>query len=57
MDQFTLDHKAELAVNMDRFFILFIDNQIQLIQIEHGKAIVHRQPRGAGGEAFSLEVG
>jgi len=42
---------------MDRFFILFIDDQIQLIQIEHGKAIVHGQPRGACGEAFSLEFG
>lgn len=26
MDQFTLDHKAELAVNMDRFLILFIND-------------------------------
>ncbi len=26
MDQFTLDHKAELTVNMDRFFILFIND-------------------------------
>ncbi len=47
MDEFTLDDKAELAVNMDRFFILFIDNQIQLIQIKNRKTVVHGQPRRA----------
>ncbi len=57
MDQFTLDHKAELAVNMDRFFILFIQRLNTAHWIEHGKAIVHRQACGAGGETFSLEVG
>ena len=56
MDEFTLDDKAKLAVNMDRFFILFIDNQIQLIQIKNRKTVVHGQPRRASGKAFSLEV-
>lgn len=34
MHQFTFNRKAKLAVNVNRFFILFIDDQIQLIEIE-----------------------
>ncbi len=41
MHQFTFNRKAKLAVNVNRFFILFIDDQIQLIEIENGEAIVH----------------
>jgi hypothetical protein len=30
-------HKPKLAVDVDRFFIFAIDDEIQLIQIENGK--------------------
>ena len=31
MNQFTFHHKAEFTVDVDGFFVLFIDDQIQLI--------------------------
>ena len=31
VDQFTLHHKSELAVDVDRFFIFFIDDKVELI--------------------------
>jgi hypothetical protein len=34
MNQFAFHHKAQLAVDMDRFFVLFIHNQIKLVEIQ-----------------------
>lgn len=31
VDQFTFHHKSELAVDVDRFFIFFIDDKVELI--------------------------
>lgn len=38
MHQFTFDRKTKLTINVDCFFILFIDDQIKLIKIKYGKA-------------------
>ena len=54
VNQLAFDHKTEFAVDMDRFFVFFINNQIQLIQIENGKAVVHCQLSGARRQPFAL---
>ena len=42
MHQFTFDRKTELTINMNRFLILLIDNQIKLIEIKNSETIIHR---------------
>jgi hypothetical protein len=37
MNQLAFHHKAQLAVDMDRFFVLFIDDQVQLVEIQNVK--------------------
>ena len=41
LHQYTYNRKAKLAVNAHRIFILLINDQIQLKEIENAKAIVH----------------
>lgn len=43
MNQLAFYSKAEFTVDVNRFFILFIDDQIQFIEIEYGKSLIHRQ--------------
>lgn len=43
MDQFTFHHKAELTVDMNCFFVLFIDDEVKLVEIQDVKPIIHRQ--------------
>lgn len=43
MNQLAFYSKAEFTVDVNRFFILFIDDQIQFIEIEYGKSVIHRQ--------------
>lgn len=43
MNQLAFYSKPEFTVDVNRFFILFIDDQIQFIEIEYGKSVIHRQ--------------
>lgn len=43
MYQLTLYSKPEFTVDVNSLFILFIDDQIQFIEIEYGKSVIHRQ--------------
>lgn len=54
MNQLTFDHKAQLTVDMDRLFVLFINDEVQLIEVKYGKSVVHRQSGSTGGKTFSL---
>ena len=39
---------------MNRFGVLFIDDEIELIEIQYGKAVIHCQLSGTGRQAFTL---
>lgn len=43
MNQLAFYSKPEFTVDVNRFFILFIDDQIQFIEVEYGKSVIHRQ--------------
>ncbi len=43
MDQFTFHHKAQLTVDMNRFFVLFVDDKVKLVEIQDVKPVIHRQ--------------
>ena len=45
--QLTFHHKAQLAVDVNRFFVLFIDYQVKLVEIQDVKSVIHRQLRRA----------
>lgn len=47
VDQLAFHHKAQLAVDMDRFLVLFVHNQVQLVEIQNVESVIHRQLRRA----------
>lgn len=56
VNELALDHKPKLAVDVDRFFIFAVDDEVQLIEVEYGKAVVHCQLSGAGRKTSPLIV-
>ena len=54
VNQFAFHHKAQLAVDMDRFLVLFIDDEIKLVEIQDVESVIHRQLRRPRGETFPL---
>ncbi len=46
MNQLAFDHKAQLTVDVDRLLVLFINDEVQLIEVKYGKSVVHRQFSG-----------
>ncbi len=45
VNQLAFHYKAQLAVDMDRFLVLFIHNQVKLVEIQNVESIIHRQLR------------
>ena len=45
VNQLAFHHKAQLTVEVNRFFVLFIDNQVKLVEIQNVEPVIHRQLR------------
>ena len=45
VNQLAFHHKAQLAIDMDRFFVLLVHNQVKLVEIQNVESVIHRQLR------------
>jgi hypothetical protein len=44
VNQLAFHHKAQLAIDIDRFFVLFVHNQVKLVEIQNVESLIHCQP-------------